>query len=85
MQITITYCAPCKYKPQADAMVAEIASAFPDENVEFEIITGDSANFIIAVDGVRLFSKKHAKRWPVYREIPERITEILTQAGKTVN
>ena len=67
----------------ADLVGSLKIQTFIDENPEFEILEGDSANFIVAVDGTRIFSKKHAQRWPVYREIPERVTEYLTQLRKS--
>lgn len=82
MKIKISYCLPCKYEPQTKALIEEIKHSFPDEKIEFEIVEVDGANFNVEIDDQRLFSKKQAQRWPVYREIPERILEVLTKQRK---
>ena len=77
MKITITYCVPCKYEPQYKAIVQEITHSFPDEKFEFVVIDGDNATFKIEADDQVVFSKKQAKRWPLYGEIIERIALIF--------
>ncbi len=38
--------------------------------VQFELIPGDGGVFDVVVDGERVFSKKEARRFPAYQEIP---------------
>jgi selT/selW/selH-like putative selenoprotein len=68
--------------PQATSLVEEIRLSFPEEKFEFELRKGEGGIFKIEVDEKVLFNKKNAGRWPVYREIPERLNELFANTKK---
>lgn len=69
--------------PQATSLVEEIKLSFPEENIDFDLKKGDGGIFKIEVDEKVLFNKKNASRWPVYREIPDRLRELITNNHKS--
>ena len=70
MKITITYCVPWNYLPQATSLVAAISDEF---HIESEFIKGKNGIFDVTVDGELIFSKHEVGRFPTNDEILEMI------------
>jgi len=84
MDISITYNSSDNSFIQAKSLLCEMKESFPDEAINYKINESDDEELKIIVDSEVLFDKKIAKRWPVYREVPDRITEILTKNKKVL-
>ena len=68
MKITITYCVPWNYLPEATSLAAAISDEI---GVEAELIEGKGGIFDVVVDGNLIFSKKKTGRFPENKEILE--------------
>ena len=69
MKVVITYCNSWSYRPQALRVRDEITGVYKDAVVE--LVPGDSGDFLVEVDGRKLFfNKDFAKpRFPSEGEI----------------
>jgi predicted Rdx family selenoprotein len=43
----------------------------------FDLIEGSGGILLVKVNGELVFDKKKEGRWPAYREMPEKIRELL--------
>ena len=68
MKISITYCVPWNYFPEATSLAVAISDDF---GVEAELIEGKNGIFDIVVDGDLIFSKQKVGRFPENSEILE--------------
>ena len=68
MKITITYCVPWNYLPQATSLAAAISDEF---DIESELIKGKNGIFDVTLDGDLIFSKHKVDRFPENDEILE--------------
>ena len=82
MDVSIKYSPVQNYNVQAFALQKEIIVSFPGEKFDFKMSEGENGQFTVKIDEEVLFDKKAADRWPVFREIPERVTEYLTKIRK---
>lgn len=72
MKVSIEYCAPCKFKPMAVGLAAELVESM---SADVTLIPGDSGIFDVTVDEKIIFSKKDVGRYPELGEV----SKILRQ------
>ena len=68
MKISITYCVPWNYLPQATSLAAAISDEF---GVDAELIKGKNGIFDVSADSDLIFSKETVGRFPQNHEIFE--------------
>ena len=67
MRVSITYCVPWNFLPQASRVEQELKDNF--ENVTVEFIKGSGGIFDVKVDNKMIFSKDETDRFPEDGEI----------------
>ena len=67
MKVSIKYCVPWNFLPQASSLEEELKANFTD--IYVELIKGKGGVFTVKVDGKKIFSKKIIGRFPQKGEI----------------
>jgi selenoprotein W-related protein len=75
--VTIEYCVPCHYLPQATALAGEILGHWAPVIAGLELRTGTGGRLEITVDGDLVFSKAELKRFPEEGEVSRLVQERL--------
>ena len=70
MKVEITYCGSCNHLPRAAGLAAEIKKA---RGIDATLIKSEGGVFDVVVDGMLVFSRKQAGRFPESSEILEKI------------
>jgi len=72
-EVTIRYCAPCRYLPKAIQDADAILKEFGETLSALRLVPGDHGVYDVAVDGTIVFSLEKTMRFP---ESTELIKEI---------
>ena len=72
-EVTIRYCAPCRYLPKAIQDADAILKEFGEELSGLRLVPGAHGVYDVEVDGTLVFSLDKAMRFP---ETPELIRKI---------
>lgn len=75
-EVTIRYCAPCRYLPKAIQDADAILKEFGGTLSALRLVPGDHGVYDVAVDGTVVFSLEKTMRFP---ESSELIQEIRTR------
>ena len=75
MKISITYCVPWNYLPEATSLAAALSD---DLGVEVELIEGKNGIFDVVVGSDLIFSKQKVGRFPENNEILEMLRKQQT-------
>ncbi len=76
-EVTITYCAPCRYQLKAIQYADAILKEFGESLSGLRIIPGDHGVYDVAVDGEVVFSLDKVKRFPETGELLEKIRALV--------
>lgn len=74
-RIEIEYCRQCGFSLRAGWFAQELLRAFEDELAEVALVPGSGGDFIVRLDGERLFSRREAGRFPEAKEIKRMIRD----------
>jgi selenoprotein W-related protein len=80
MEVSITYCVPCRYQAQALQDADAILKAFGAELDALRLVPGDHGVYDVAVDGTVVFSMETVERFPETTELVETIRDRITAA-----
>ena len=70
MDITITYCGACSYKPKAVSLAAKLKDAY---NADAFLIEGAGGIFDVVVDGDLVYSKHETGEFPDEDQLVDRL------------
>ena len=73
MEISITYCVPCRYQAKALQDADAILKAFAPQLDALRLVPGDHGVYDVSVDGAVVFSMDRAERFPETAELVEAI------------
>ncbi|MGQ0798027.1 MAG: Rdx family protein [Methanobacteriota archaeon] len=76
-EVTITYCAPCRYRSKALQDADAILEAFGTALRGVRIVPGDHGVYDVAVDGHVVFSMDEEERFPETGELLGKIRPRL--------
>lgn len=68
-RVEIEYCAQCRFVLRAAWMAQELLMSLGDVLGEVALIPGGGGVFVVRVDGVEVFSRKAAGRFPESAEL----------------
>lgn len=73
VEVTITYCVPCRYRAKALQDADAILQAFGQRISALRLVTGDHGVYDVGVDGDVIFSLDREQRFPESRDLIEKI------------
>ncbi len=72
-EVTIRYCAPCRYLPKAIQDADAILKEFGETLSALRLVPGDHGVYDVAVDDTVVFSLEKANRFPESTELIQEI------------
>ena len=72
-EVTIRYCAPCRYLPKAIQDADAILKEFGESLSALRLVPGDNGVYDVAVDDAIVFSLDQAMRFPESSELIQAI------------
>jgi len=72
-EVTIRYCAPCRYLPKAIQDADAILKEFGETLSALRLVPGDHGVYDVAVDGTIVFSLEKTMRFPESTELIQEI------------
>ncbi|WP_437338852.1 SelT/SelW/SelH family protein [Sorangium sp. So ce394] len=74
--VAIRYCPKCRWLTRAAWLAQELLITFPDE-IDVLLSPGSSGIFDVTLDGVLLFSRASAERFPEPKELKQSIRDRI--------
>ncbi|WP_437947987.1 Rdx family protein [Sorangium sp. So ce296] len=74
--VAIRYCPKCRWLTRAAWLAQELLITFPDE-IDVLLSPGSSGIFDVTLDGVLLFSRSTAERFPEPKELKQSIRDRI--------
>ncbi|MEW6230918.1 MAG: Rdx family protein [Chloroflexota bacterium] len=78
VNITIEYCEPCGFLPEAVKLATEVLRDYPDSIGQLTLLPSGGGRFEVTVNDDLIFSRAKTGRFPELREIGEEISRRLT-------
>jgi selenoprotein W-related protein len=76
-RVEIEYCSQCRFILRASWLAQELLMTFGDELGEVALVPSTGGIFEVRLDGVRLWNKKEAGRFPEPKEIKQLIRDRI--------
>jgi len=76
--VTIEYCPKCGWMLRAAYMAQELLTTFTDELKGVLLQPADiSGNYIVYIDGEKIFDRKEAGRFPEIKELKQLVRDMV--------
>jgi len=76
-RVEIEYCRQCRWMLRAAWMGQELLWTFEDEIGGVTLIPGTGGTFTVKADGVLVWSRKEAGRFPEITELKQRVRDVI--------
>lgn len=79
VEVSITYCVPCRFQSKAIEDAAAILGEFGQRLESLRLVPGDHGVYDVALEGKVLFSLDAEERFPASEDLIERIRARLEE------
>jgi selenoprotein W-related protein len=76
-QVEIEYCTQCRWLLRAAWMAQELLTTFEAELSAVSLVPGTGGVFEVRLNGVVVFSRKEAGRFPESKELKQHIRDVI--------
>lgn len=76
-RVEIHYCAQCRFVLRAGWLAQELLFTFADDLGEVALVPSEGGIFEVRLDGVRIFSRAEAGRFPESKELKQAIRDRI--------
>jgi selenoprotein W-related protein len=76
-KVEIRYCTKCRWLLRAAWMAQELLTTFEAELAELSLKPGDSGEFTVSANGIRVWCRKEQGRFPDITELKRLVRDII--------
>ncbi|RYU60004.1 SelT/SelW/SelH family protein [Methylolobus aquaticus] len=76
-RVEIEYCTQCRWLLRAAWLAQELLTTFEQELGAVSLVPGTGGVFVVAVDGVVVWSRKDEGRFPDAKELKQRVRDLI--------
>ena len=76
-RVEIEYCTQCRWLLRAAWLAQELLTTFEQELSAVSLVPGTGGTFVVAVDGVVVWSRKDEGRFPEAKELKQRVRDLI--------